>query len=345
MADASMGSSGGRTYDNAPTSIAHAIRPRQPLSFHRLFVQHYELLRRQSMGFPHPGVVIVAVDAYGGGFRGSLSVAAHAGAARSVIVGRHSRADLLLDSDPSLSLRHLAVVLSPANHAADVRLRIIDLRTQTGFEDEHGQRYQSLTTNGSLFVRCGTHVLFVLVTGSPARWPSDPTKGWQELPPRAYVGSEASAGGPLSWVVPDVTLAARGAHTIDSTIVCRIPGPLVARRCMLAPDEEPLGNLLVTTRQGAQVLVVGAQAVQRGVLLGRYARCDVTRQTLLVDDSVSRVHLLVLTLAEGLHAIDTASRNGTRSSDEPAPIRMAPLRPGRPLVLGQGTARVSWKPA
>ena len=317
--------------------------------FEHVFLASYERLRREHDGFPHPGVVIVAVDANGGGFRGSLSVAADPHTSRSVIVGRHSAADFFLDSDPTLSLRHLAVVLGPARCGEEVCLRLIDLRTSTGFEDEHGQRYESLTSTGSLFVRCGNYVLFLLVTGTGRRWPDEPAGGWRRLPDRVYVESEPSnSSGPIP-LGPDVTAAARPrgtSLTIDSTVVRRVPGPIMGRRCMLAPDEDPVGTLLVTTRQGAQVLVVGEQALSRGVLLGRYARCDMSRRPeLLVDESVSRVHLLVIRLADGLYAIDTASRHGTRASDEPGPIRMTPLRAGRVLVLGQGTARVSWKPA
>ncbi|MCX4242800.1 FHA domain-containing protein [Paraliomyxa miuraensis] len=349
MADAITGSSGSRAYDNPATVIMRPGREDASVSFERSFIASYERLRRECECFPHPGVVIVAVDAHGGGFRGSLSVAADPTASRSVIVGRHSQADLFLDADPALSLRHLAVVVGPARRGEEVCLRLIDLRTSTGFEDEHGQRYESLTSTGSLFVRCANYVLFFLVTGTASRWPDDPRQGWRRFPDRVYVEAEPSnSSGPLP-LGPDVTVAVhpRGTSlTIDSTIVRRLPGPVLGRRCMLVPDEDPMGTLLVTTQQGVQVLVVGRQALSRGVMLGRYARCDMSnRPELLVDDSVSRVHLLVLRLVDGLYAIDTASRHGTRASDEPTPIRMTPLRAGRVLVLGQGTARVSWKPA
>lgn len=339
-----------REHDNEPTMFMRMRVPSEvPLSFRRLFTSHYRTMRRLCTGFPHPGVVIVAVGAHTGRFHGSLTVAAQPTEATTVIVGRHTHADLFLDADPGLSLRHLAVVLGPSGEG-DPCVRLIDLRTRGAFEDEHGRRYESLVATGSLFVRCGDHVLFVLITGPDARWPELGGEAWERFPPRVYLES-TQAEPDRQWPPPpgaDVTLAARirRGHTIgDSTMVVRIPGPVAGRRCMLAPDEEPLGTLWVTTHGATQALVVGEHAVTRGVLLGRYDRCDVDRDTLRLDDSVSRVHLLVLSIDERLYAIDTASSNGTLRVGDVTPFRIVPLAPGGELVLGRGSTRVRWQPA
>lgn len=352
MSDATLEPPWGRDQHDDPATMimVRRVQPAEPLSFRALFVQHYAAIRRLCLGFPHPGVLVVALEVHGGRLEGSLTVAASPDEVGSVIVGRHSRADLLLRSDPVLSLRHLAVVLGPACDD-ELRLRLIDLRTQSGFEDEHGRRYESLVSDGSLFVRCGDHALFFLRTSAHASWPEHAAEAWAQLPPRVYVEAEPAEPG-RAWPPPpgaDVTLAAarerRRRSAGESTLVHRIRGPVVARRCMLAPDEEPVGTLRVVGQGGAQALVVGEQALSRGVLLGRYPRCDLDGESLVVDESVSRVHLLVLAIDDELHAIDTASRNGTMVCGQAEPLRIAPLLPGRELSLAHGTTVVRWEPA
>ena len=56
--------------------------------------------------------------------------------------------------------------------------------------------------------------------------------------------------------------------------------------------------------------------LERGLLLGRYDRC----QGRLHDDKVSRVHALVLRRRDGLLVIDTASKNGTQVILGDAPV-------------------------
>src|SRR5262249_59328862 len=91
-----------------------------------------------------------------------------------VIVGRHTSAEVFLPRDPSLSLRHLAVLLS-ADGQGSVRFRVLDLRTATAFEDEHDQRLQALESAGPALVRCASYAILLLPTAATDQpWPHAP---------------------------------------------------------------------------------------------------------------------------------------------------------------------------
>jgi len=335
---------------NAATMVLRRrLTEPEPRSFRRLFIDHYTTLRELCTGFPHPGVAIAAFEAVTGRFRGSLC-AAHEGSLRSIIVGRHEQADLLLERDPTLSLRHLAVLFGPAEEDGRISVRVLDLRTQAAFEDEHGRRHASLVTDGPLMLRCGGHALLLLMTGPSIIWPEDAVEAWSRLPPRVFLDDEPAPSPRAPAPAPgnDVTLCMRrSAPYGHTTLVRRRLGPLVMapRHCLLAPDEDPLGTLVVTGPGGTRALVVGEQAMARGVLVGRYSRCDLDAGARLYDQSVSRVHLLLLALGRTLYAIDTASRNGTLRGGQPMALRIAPLRPGDELQLGSGPSRVRWESA
>ncbi len=83
---------------------------------------------------------------------------------------------------------------------------------------------------------------------------------------------------------------------------------------------------------------VGQAALRDGVLIGRYARCD---RACLDDESVSRVHALLIQLGDELLVVDTASTNGTASpGHEPARVHL--VRDATELVLGFDT-RARWR--
>ncbi len=90
------------------------------------------------------------------------------------------------------------------------------------------------------------------------------------------------------------------------------------RRARLALDEEALG---------------------RGVLLGRYARCD--SSLVFAEGELSRVHALVVRVEEDVVAIDTASTHGIYASRDPARrARVVLLSDGEVATLGHDLATV-----
>jgi hypothetical protein len=310
-------------------------------------------------------VAVVAVEAYTGRVRGSLWLASKPGVANAAVIGRHGKADLWLEDDPSLSLRHLALVLWPDRGDGEVCLRLLDLRTQSAFHDEHGRQYESLVSEGPLFVRCGSHVLFLLVTGDGIAWPEDASDGWACIPERVYLDGEEAE--PDRWQRKaarsrraQADASEGGASFAETTMVRRVAGPLRVGTRLLAAGERPLGCLSIAVGDAQQDLVVGPRAAHAGVVLGRYDRCDGDAGKVLSADGISRVHLLLVTIGDRLYAIDTASTNGTQKAvvvegDErtDAPrmavvaeadggFHAAPLEDGDTLVLARGVAQLRW---
>lgn len=330
----------------------------EPRSFRELFVRNYPAIRRICTTHVRAGLAVVAVNAFTGRCVGSLWLGAKDGSANSAIIGRHGRADLWLADDPGLSLRHLAVVLWPARGDGEVRFRILDLRTPEAFLDERGERYESLVAEGPLFLRCGSHALFLLTTGDEVSWPDDAEDGWACIPERIYLESEEAE--PDRWrrkqAMAPPSIAdededddeASYRHREDRgsiTQVQRLRGPTRLGARLLAASERPLGIVCVSTKTMQQELVIGQQAVHDGILLGRYERCDGTGLSALAHEGISRVHLLILSVDDRLYAIDTASSNGSRRAGHDEAFHITPLEPEQALVLANETAKVRWFPA
>lgn len=341
----------------APPGVSAAPEQRAVArSFHDLFVARYDDLRRHVAEQSQPGVAVVAVDGASGALAGAAWVAAVIDRPGALIVGRHSMTDLHLGGDDSVSLRHVAILTSPlASLRDDVRFRIVDLRTASGFEDEHGRRFEALLAEGPLFVRCGGYALFCLPTGDPTGWPSDPGDGWECIPERVYLGASPASGESWwrSWrrrlgrrwhrMHWNPTAAAADVNAV--TLVHSLPGPVRVRDRLVEPDEDALGTLRISTEAGVQSLAIGPQAARDGVLIGRYQRCDVDGPTVLLSRSISRVHLLVIDIDQRLYAVDTDSTHGTWSPGDGTEVRVVSLTEGTELALAQDGALLSWTTA
>ena len=113
----------------APTATRRA--------FEEEFRRNYPAIRGLLDRHRQPGLGLVVAS--GDGLEGTAWVPAEPNGLNPVIVGRHTSAEVFLPADPSLSLRHLAVLLS-ADEEGPVRFRVLDLRTASAFEDEHEER-------------------------------------------------------------------------------------------------------------------------------------------------------------------------------------------------------------
>jgi hypothetical protein len=87
-------------------------------------------------------------------------------------------------------------------------------------------------------------------------------------------------------------------------------------------------------------LRLGETAMHQGVLLGRYDRCDSGVTAFLSSERLSRVHLLMVEMAGGFYAIDTASKNGVWHGRRS--VAVVRLEPGVVLMLAD-QARVEWR--
>lgn len=314
----------------------------EPRPFEELFVAHYARIRDVALGYRRAGVAIIAVD--NDGVAASACVGAKIGRPNSAIVGRHGMADLFLEADPGLSLRHLAVILHPRQHGADLRYRVLDLRTTTCFVDERGRRLEALEAEGPVFVRCGRHALFFLPTEDEATpWPEDPHAGFACIPERIFFDDAPAE--PDRWVrrrQQACWVSTSDGHEarLRRTLVETTRGPSRAQRRLLADDDEPLGELRISSKKGESTLVVGRHEAREGILLGRYERCDTEGLPVLASSRISRVHALVVELNGVVHLVDTASTNGVWRDEEQ--VRLTPLQPGDRLDFARGVAQVRW---
>lgn len=326
-----------------------------------LFFNHYRYIRKVVSRFAKPGVAIIAIDEHRNSVAGSACIAAKIGSINTGIVGRHSRTDLYLHNDASLSLRHLAVILDPlrdCSAAADVRYRVVDLRTGIAFTDERGNDVEAITAEGPAFLRCGSYALFCFTTGEDMRWPKDPDDGWACIPERVYLQKRDAE--PDRWQREQLPAAYEHTGERDLslssgasiTLVGTSPGPVAANAELLMPGETPLGRLRIRSRKRKENLIVGATAAERGILLGRYSRCESNARSVLRRDSISRVHMMLLRIDGDLYVVDTASSNGTwleladsDDGDRWKRIRVMPVADGLTFCLGNERTLVRWTAA
>jgi len=163
-----------------------------------------------------------------------------------------------------------------------------------------------------VFLRIGGLALFVFPTAARERWPSSPARAWFGLPRRVFHGRPV----PNRPVSPPVADHPRGRPGIDTTGIIALLGPVAVSEPLILAGETRVAMLTLETPSGYERLTIGDTALDRGVLLGRYDRCDGSH--LLKADYISRTHLLIIRVDGVVHAIDTRSTSGTFVLDGPA---------------------------
>jgi hypothetical protein len=348
--------SGGDRADSGNRATIGIVGLRRQLrrSFEELFIANYDGIKEVLTRFDQPGVAAVAIDSRSGKLESSAWIAAKTGVPNSAIIGRHSMADLFLSGDPSISLRHLALIVEPVSswERADVDLSfmILDLRTSEGFDDEHGRRLAGLRVEGPAFIRCGDYAIFFLVTHPHhGAWPDSARDAWQCLPERVYLeermGDGTGSHGYRQRVAAERERMSRGKGN-RRTFIQRTMGPITVDHDLLRGDEDALGELRVRTASKSSTFSVGAAAARDGILLGRYERCE--RAGVLADARISRVHVLLIEIADQLWAIDVASTCGTwRINDKRRLVesRVTAMKHRSKLILADRVAELKWKDA
>ena len=304
------------------------VCPALPTSFRDAFCTHFQDIAGSLSQHLRSGAVAIAVEPERG-LRGELWLQAD-DQLRAGIIGRHSRVDLRLDGDSSLSLRHM--VLLARGQGEGVHLRLLDLRSNRGLVDEEEQLLQSVEACGPVFVRLSRHLLFVFPTPITVKLPDDPQEAWEALPPRVLIDRRARDPG-------DAEPIPVGEPWGESSQVTIVPGVVSLEEPLVGPDEGSCGELLFHGDGYDQSLAVGASALDRGVLLGRYRRCDSRDIRAFRDASISRVHGLVVRDGRRVCWIDTASTNRTKSDDRPVRVQQMDEGPGLRLPNG---IDVSW---
>ncbi len=162
---------------------------------------------------------------------------------------------------------------------------------------------------GPALLSAGDHALFFLQTGDATDFPPSSDDAWALMPERIYVDERGAD--PDRWQRRNSRrrLARHDHEGRAHTLVTEVSAPIRAEDQLLHDGETPLGSLSVITAHTARRLDIGLTAATRGILLGRYARCD--SADLIHDDSISRTHLLILRVEDKLYAFDTASTFGS----------------------------------
>lgn len=303
---------------------------RAAIPYETLFFAHYAAIRELAAR-EAPGAAMIAVHAPTGALAGQLWLRRKPDRPNAAIVGRHSECDLVLDHG-SLSLRHVALVV-PRVDGGTPRFWVRELRTGGGLDSVQGTPVGGALVEGAGLFRAGGYALIAFATGrgTGGAWPVRAQDAWAALHQRA-TGPRVIPMDP--GLPPRPRLEASPAPSVSV-----IRGPLKTSEALLEPGGVRACTLRIDSEGHRARLALDEAALGRGVLLGRYARCD--SGAVLRIEEISRVHLLVVRVEEDLVAIDTASTQGTYlEPDAPQRAHVVVLSKGEVAHLGRHLAAV-----
>jgi hypothetical protein len=214
------------------------------------------------------------------------------------VIGRHECCALTL-RDEEVSLRH-ALVRVTRMTGDEVRVRLIDLGSSNTFHTEDQQACKSVMAEGPMFVNLLGYQLYLLPTGnmSLGRWADDADSTWKSFPERVYFDHRIPER-----MVNDVRPQGRARRHTYMTLL-----PAAQHlRARPGAGGESLGTILLSAENTQIAHRVSHEDLERGVLIGRYERCQLAGAA----GSLSRVHLVLLLDGGDIWAVDTASLNGT----------------------------------
>jgi hypothetical protein len=330
--------------NNNVTCLQPSTSPRTRRGFRELFLAAYPGFAERCREVNEPGIALVAIDEASGRPMGLVRLLARVQRHVAAIVGRHDECDLYLHAHARLALRHLAVVLDPVSDwrpGANVRYRVLDLRTTEGFADENDRPLRGLRCEGPGLLRVGGYALFIMPLGDPTDWPASAHDAWTFLPERVYFDElDKNPLGSVNRVPPrPQQLPTLSTSITHRSLIIRTHGPRDTSDG-LVESGDIAGTLELIGPRNRGTIRIGHGELRDGVLIGRYARCN--NAQLADDPSLSRVHALLLQIEDAIVAIDTASLNGTREVNQPK-ARLIQLFGDTELVLGTSTrARWHW---
>lgn len=340
---------------NSRTRIAMAggVFDRSALAWQAAFARYESSLRAAAHAYPPDHVFVASLDSDSSPAR--IRVLAPG---ESLILGRHTNADLVHDAG-DLSLRQLAVVVAPDSTADETLVRLWDLATGHAFITEDGCATEAVTADGPVFARVGSlHLAVIPLSSLPRELPIGSMALWTALPRREFVSRIAEGSAMVRMnALATAESAVRGGRALGSQILGsqilggqagaaprRKTDSRITRVRPAAPplDCEPdIAVATLTVQSGAErrTFRVSAEALERGILLGRYERCLPLRD---VSSNVSRVHLLIAQVGSQVMAIDTASSNGSYHRSHGA-FEALVLSDSAELSLAEHML-VGWKP-
>ncbi|MBX2813571.1 MAG: FHA domain-containing protein [Myxococcales bacterium] len=288
------------------------------------FIKHHKELAQALESHPYPGILAAVADPD----QLKLTwIAATTNDIRAAIIGRHNRATLSLPQEHSTAaLRHMVMLVTAEGERPIARL--LDLQTESGFADPLGRRLESIRTNGCTFVSVAGTVLMLLPTGPHCTLHADPQTAWNTVPPQRWVETRANRHQPTTLTNLNP----------EETIIEIYGGPQGCRTPLCKKDELPLGLASIASGGDERHLRISGRALDEGFLIGRYDRCEVGGPE--ADESLSRVHLLIVREKQKIIAVDTASTNGTFIGE--ARVHLVQLKDRSTLDLG-GVLEFNWR--
>lgn len=249
-----------------------------------------------------------------GGCYGVRELSAHDAA--YAIVGRHTHADVVLELDPTIALRHL--VLRSIETGGQLALRILDLQTSTGFALADGEPRRSAVVRGPVAFQVGDYTLVAL--------PTDPAP--RALPP-AFLEAMSSP------------YRAPSPRPLGTSHIGIVPGISdLGKLCMYVEGDARSAFSLERAGGARETVLVSELEQQRGIVVGRSPKAH-EHLLALMDANVSRMHMLLVREHAETFAIDLCSMNGTWIGRER--VRRVRLSPGMQLRLGDsGQLAFTW---
>lgn len=269
---------------------------REPMAGAIALTRYEAALREAAANCARDRVFVVFIDS-----DGSKSESRVLMPGESIVFGRHEQARLR-HASMDVSLRHVAIAVAPSSTAEAPLLRVWDLATDRPFKTEDGMTSEAVTADGPVFASVGAVHLAVIPLGVlPEKLPIGTRALWKALPDRDVISRVA--GGSAVRRVPE-------RFPGQITRVTRIPSAEPPHDC--APGMA-VAQLCLTTDEASRNYRISMEALERGLLIGRYDRCLSIAGEI---NPLSRVHLLISKIGKDVVAIDTASSFGsTRSMD------------------------------
>lgn len=295
-----------------------------PLSAEDAFGILYDHIRAHARTRPE-GALVAAVS-HSGQLLGARAVSI----GHAVAFGRHPRCPIPLTA-PTMALRQLVAHVQ-RDRSGTMVLRLWNLTRSMPFRTEDGQPTDAVAAEGPLFVSVESYAICLVPLMPPdgCQWPFTADEAWNHLPAREVITRLADGSqGAQRLPRPNTSPRARGTRITRMSAVVPLPE--------IGDSAEAVAYLQVADGNRGRTYAVTAEALQRGILVGRYDRCGAH---VAHDERVSRVHLLVVSAEDGVWAIDTASSNGTTMAG--GVLDAARLEDGAVLYLADSVA-VAWR--
>jgi hypothetical protein len=265
------------------------------------------------------------------GRTGAIDLPATEGA--YLVAGRHTHCDIVLDADPTIALRHLlmrAVVLADGT----VGIRVTDLRTSLAFHVDGGGPCRSIFAVGPIALRVGPYAIVAL--------PLDPACVPAELPKPTIARDLAMPRAlPVSPYRAPASRSGDDARVFKSSHITILPS--VPALGELAPTRDGFARITLDRGWRMASVEIAANELDSGVLIGRADKCMDHGLRALLDDAISRAHLLLIREDGRTSAFDLCSVQGTYVDG--IRVRRCPLADaGTTLALGHDRAlRLHWQ--